>query len=64
MGDPPLLRITAMKRIVISTACLFATATGWAGSMPEAQPANGWLLALMASAVAFMHSLNRLEVQA
>ena len=52
-----------MRRIVISTACLFATAIGWAGSMPEAQPANGWLLALVVSAGAFLHSLNRLEVQ-
>ena len=38
-----------MKTLAISATLTLLTGLGWATSMPEAQPANGWLIALFAT---------------
>lgn len=46
-----------MKALVISAALMLLTGFGWATSMPEAQPVNGWLIALCAAIGMFARSL-------
>lgn len=51
-----------MKLFLISAGLMLATGLGWATSMPEAQPANGWLIALFATTGMFARALTNVEV--
>mgnify|MGYP001342029533 FL=1 len=51
-----------MKLLALSATLMLATGLGWATSMPEAQPANGWLIALCASLGMFARALMTVEV--
>lgn len=51
-----------MRLLLFSAACLLTAGAGWATSMPEAQPANGWLIALIASVSMFSRALANVEV--
>ena len=51
-----------MKTLAISATLMLATGLGWATSMPEAQPANGWLIALFATVGMTLRALHQVEV--
>ena len=51
-----------MKTLAISATLMLLTGLGWATSMPEAQPANGWLIALFATVAMFARALHQIEV--
>ena len=51
-----------MKTLAISAILMLLTGLGWATSMPEAQPANGWLIALFASVGMFARALANVGV--
>ena len=50
-----------MKTLAISATLMLLTGLGWATSMPEAQPANGWLIALCASLGMTVRALINVE---
>ena len=50
-----------MKTLAITATLTLLTVLGWATSMPEAQPANGWLIALIATVSMFARALMNVE---
>lgn len=52
-----------MKLLAISATLMLLAGFGWATSMPEAQPANGWLIALCAAAGMTLKALHQIEVE-
>ena len=51
-----------MKLLAISATLTLLTGLGWATYMPEAQPANGWLIALFATLGMTLRALHQIEV--
>ena len=51
-----------MTTLAITATLTLLIGLGWATSMPEAQPANGWLIALFASLGMTVRALHQVEV--
>ena len=50
-----------MKTLTLSATLMLLAGFGWATSMPEAQPANGWLIALFATIGAYARAWRLAE---
>lgn len=60
-GQPLQVKDTnTMKAMTFATMAVYAAAAGWAFSMPEASPANGWLIALGAAVFAWLRAARAL----
>ena len=51
-----------MKALTLSATLMLLAGFGWATSIPEAQPANGWLIALFATVGMTLRALHQVEV--
>lgn len=51
-----------MKTLTLSATLMLLAGFGWATSIPEAQPANGWLIALSATVGMTLRALHQVEV--